>query len=146
MAKKSSALQIVLDLALARTIVVRDMERRLNSHGIGLSDLALLKELQGSPNYQAQRSELAERLGVTQSGIARQLLPLERIGLVSRIGDAADARKAHVLLTEAGERTVHEVSEDAEDSAATALSKQWTATDQKTLSALVAKVRAVTPR
>src|SRR5687768_13984655 len=111
------ALRTVLDLALARTTVVRDMERRLSSHGIGLSDLALLMELYESRDYQAQRSELADRLGVTTSGIARQVLPLERIGLVARSSDAADARRAHVVLTEAGARTVEEVVPDADESA-----------------------------
>src|SRR4051812_12435491 len=128
--KKTEALNIVLDLALARTLVVRDMERRLNSHGIGLSDLALLLELYASPEYQAQRLDLAERLGVTTSGIARQLLPLERIGLVTRVSDAADARRAHVVLTESGVRTVEEVVPDAEESASVALAKHWQKKEQ----------------
>lgn len=135
------ALNTVLDLALARTVVVRDMERRLSSHGISLSDLALLMELHKSPDYQAQRLDLAERLGVTPSGIARQLLPLERIGLVTRVSDAADARRAHVVLTEGGLRTVEEVIPDAEEAASASLSKRWNSKDQKSLAQLLAGAR-----
>src|SRR5687767_13354724 len=101
---KTKHLNTVLDLALARTLVVRDLERRISNHGINLSDLALLIELYESPGRQNQRLELADRLGVTASGIARQLAPLERIGLVDRVSDANDARRAHVVLTESGVR------------------------------------------
>lgn len=135
------SLNAVLNLALARTVVVRDMERRLSSHGIGLSDLALLIELYESPERQAQRLDLAERLGVTTSGIARQLLPLERIGLVTRVSDAVDARRAHVVLTEAGARTVEEVVPDAEEAANIALNKRWNGKDLKGLTSLLERVR-----
>jgi DNA-binding MarR family transcriptional regulator len=138
----TEALGIVLDLALARTVVIRDMERGLASHGINLSDLALLLELYEAPDFQAQRMDLADRLGVTPSGIARQLLPLERIGMVSRISDPKDARKAHVVLTDAGLRTVEELLPDAQDAASTALTKRWDRKEQKTLATLLAVVRS----
>jgi DNA-binding MarR family transcriptional regulator len=138
---RNASLNTVLDLALARTVVIRDMERRLASHGIGLSDLALLLDLYESPDYQAQRVDLAERLGVTASGIARQLLPLERIGLVTRLSDPNDARRAHVVLTDAGVRTVEEVVPGADEAAATALSKRWDKKEQKALAALLTVAR-----
>lgn len=141
MASKQSALEIVLNLALARTVVVRDMERRLASHGIGLSDLALLLELRSAQSQTLQRVVLADRLGVTPSGVARQVMPLERIGLVARVTDENDARKALVALTEAGERTVSEVLEDAEDQSQTVLSKRWSASELATLADLLARAK-----
>ena len=79
------ALSTVLQLAYARTVVVRDVDASLEGHhGLGLNDLALLLELSSSPNGRLRRLDLAERLGITPSGVARQLAPLERRGLVGR--------------------------------------------------------------
>ncbi len=69
-----SPLATVLDLALARTLVLRHVDTPLgHHHGVSLSDLALLLELRDSADGRLRRSDLAERLGVTASGIARQV-------------------------------------------------------------------------
>jgi DNA-binding MarR family transcriptional regulator len=138
---QNSALSLVLDLALARTVVVREIERRLSGHGIGLSDLALLLELYQAPDRRMQRVDLAERLAITTSGVARQLAPLERIGVVDRESDANDARKALVLLTKAGVRTVDNVLPDAEDRADQVLDRRWTSKERDTLATLLARAR-----
>ena len=75
-----------------------------NHHGVSLSDLALLLELRGAPGERPACLDLASRLGITPSGVARQLAPLERIGVVGRESHARDARLALVTLTESGRR------------------------------------------
>src|SRR4051794_20672559 len=103
----SNALSTVLSLLYARTVLVRDVDAPLGSfHGLGLNDLALLLELNEAPNGTMRRVDLAGRLGITTSGVARQLGPLERIGLVDRESSPGDARLALVVLTEAGRRVV----------------------------------------
>src|ERR1700710_1788651 len=88
-------LSTVLDLARARTLILRDVAAAIGMHhGIGLSDLGLLLELRDAPDHRMRRVDLANRLGITTSGVARQLAPLERIGLVSREPSPRGARLA----------------------------------------------------
>ena len=76
-ASAGPALATVLDLARARTVILRDVDAEIAMHhGIGLSDLGLLLELLNAPEHRMRRVDLANRLGVTTSGVARQLTPL----------------------------------------------------------------------
>ena len=101
----STNLRTALGLSRARALVVRDVDESLGSHhGLGLNDLAVLLELQAAPGGRMRRAELARRLAVTTSGVARQLQPLERIGVVDRESNPTDARLAIVVLTPTGER------------------------------------------
>jgi DNA-binding MarR family transcriptional regulator len=138
----TSSLTTVLDLALARTLVLRHVDVPLgHHHGVSLSDLALLLELREAPGQKMRRADLAQRLGVTPSGIARQVAPLERIGLVGRESNARDARLALVTLTDAGRRVADEASVTAEEAATSALSALWSDADRERLSKLLAATR-----
>ncbi len=130
----SSNLELILDLARARTLVVRDVDHPLGSHhGLGLNDLAVLLELKAAPAQTLRRVELARRLAVTTSGIARQLAPLERIGLVTRESNPSDARLALVVLTPRGAEVAEEASRTAEEAADLALSRIWSPEEQQAL-------------
>jgi DNA-binding MarR family transcriptional regulator len=138
----NTSLDTVLDLALARTLVLRHVDVPLgHHHGVSLSDLALLLELRGAPDQKMRRVELAQRLGVTPSGIARQVAPLERIGLVGRESNERDARLALVTLTDAGRRVADEASATADEAATSALRAIWSDADRERLSKLLAAVR-----
>jgi DNA-binding MarR family transcriptional regulator len=128
----NTSLTTVLDLVRARTVVARQVDHSLGSfHGLGLNDLALLLELRGAPEGRLRRVELAERLGITTSGVARQLQPLEKRGLVDREPSPGDARLALVVLTESGIRVADEALPSAEYAAQKALDALWT-DDQST--------------
>ena len=137
----NTALDTVLDLALTRTVVIRDVDAALGAHGLALSDLALLLELRNAPDGRLRRVELANRLGVTPSGVARQLQPLERIGLVGREPHTRDARLALVVLTETGRRIAEEAVPTAEAAAERALARYWPGADRERLARLMAAVR-----
>jgi DNA-binding MarR family transcriptional regulator len=138
----ADALRTVLDLALARTVVTREVDRPLSGyHGLGITDLALLMELLGAPDGRMQRVELARTLGITTSGVARQLGPLEKLGIVDREASPGDARLALVVLTDAGSELARNAQRTAGEAAARVLNGVWTAAEQERLSALVAKVR-----
>lgn len=139
----TTALATVLELAHARTVVVRDVDASLEGHhGLGLNDLALLLELSSSPSGRLRRLDLAERLGITPSGVARQLAPLERRGLVGRESHPDDARLAIVVLTEAGARLVGDVLPTAEEAATRVLGRLWSDEEQQRASALLQRARA----
>jgi DNA-binding MarR family transcriptional regulator len=134
-------LETVLDLALARTLVLRHVDTPLgHHHGVSLSDLALLLELRGEPGEKLRRVDLASRLGITPSGVARQLAPLERIGLVGRETNPRDARLALVTLTDSGRRVADEARATAEEAAEGALAGIWTDAERGQLASLLAAV------
>lgn len=136
-------LKTVLDLALARTLVLRAVDEPLgHHHGISLSDLALLLELRSAPDGKLRRVELANRLGVTPSGIARQVAPLERIGIVGRESNPRDARIALVTLTDAGRRIADEAQRTAQEAADSALRGIWGQDERAQLAGLLSAVRA----
>jgi DNA-binding MarR family transcriptional regulator len=138
----SNHLTTLFDLMLARTLATREVDGPLGSqHGISLADLAILRELLGAPDRKLRRSELAERIGVTPSGIARQLGPLERIGLVDRESHDRDARLALVVLTETGRRIAGEAMETAERAAERALGSRWSEAERDRFARLLANVR-----
>jgi DNA-binding MarR family transcriptional regulator len=138
----TTALSTVLELAYARTVVVRDVDASLEGHhGLGLNDLALLLELNSAPNRRLRRLDLADRLGITPSGVARQLAPLERRGLVGREPHPDDARLAIVVLTEAGTRVVGEMLPTAEEAATRVLGKLWNGEQQQHAAALLQRAR-----
>jgi DNA-binding MarR family transcriptional regulator len=136
-------LTTVLDLARARTLVLRDIDVPLGGHhGLGLNDLAVLLELKAAPAWTLRRVELARRLAVTTSGIARQLAPLERIGLVAREPDLMDARLALVVLTPRGAEVAEEARATAEEAAAHALRNVWPEDELEALAPLLRRASA----
>jgi DNA-binding MarR family transcriptional regulator len=137
----TTALDTLFDLSLARTQLAREIDHPLSAHGISLADLAILRELRGEPAGKLRRSELAQRLGVTPSGIARQVAPLERIGLVTRESHDRDARLALVVLTDTGKQIVDEALQTAEAAADRALAARWSDAERERLSKLLSRSR-----
>jgi DNA-binding MarR family transcriptional regulator len=135
------SLDTLFDLSLARTQLARDVDHPLSAHGISLADLAILRELRLEPSRKLRRSELAQRLGITPSGIARQVAPLERIGLVARESHDRDARLALVVLTDTGTRVVDDALVTAEAAADRALAARWSDSERERLSKLLSRAR-----
>jgi DNA-binding MarR family transcriptional regulator len=134
----TTALDTILSLSRARAHVVRELDAELGAfHGLSLNDLALLLELRDAPDHKLRRVDLANRLGVTPSGVARQLAPLERIGLVGREPHARDARLALVVLTDAGIRLADDALPSAEEIAERVLAERWSESDQAKLGRLL---------
>lgn len=135
----TKALDALFDLSLARTQLARDVDVPLSSHGISLADLAILRELRREPAQKLRRSELAQRLGVTPSGIARQVAPLERIGLVGRESHDRDARLALVVLTDTGMTIVDDALKTAEQAAEQAFAARWSEPERERLAKLLSR-------
>lgn len=92
-----------LRLARATAVLVRRFDTSLGSlHGISFSDYQLLNHLARAPGGRLRRVDLAERVGLSASGVTRSLLPLEKIGLVTRQADPRDARVGFAVITPAG--------------------------------------------
>ena len=117
----SPSLDFCLRLAKAYAALVRRFDGRLGTlHGLSFGDFMLLLNLGRAPGGKLRRVDLADKLGLTASAVTRALIPLERIGLVTRQRDLRDARVGYAVLTKAGQRVLQEsmgsaevVSEDA---------------------------------
>jgi len=97
------SLEFTLRLARAQATLVRRLDQVLGGyHGISFNDFMLLHYLNRAPAGRLRRVDLAERQGLTASGVTRTLLPLEKIGLVERQQDPRDARVAYAAITETG--------------------------------------------
>ena len=92
-----------LRLARANAVLIRRFDNALGSHhGISFSDFQLLNPMARAPGGRMRRVDLAERVGLTASGVTRTLLPLEKIGLITRQADPRDARVGFAAITNAG--------------------------------------------
>lgn len=118
MCAMSDALDAALRLVRAQAALVRRFDARLGGlHGVSLADFTLLLRLGQAPGGRMRRVDLAEALGLTASGVTRALVPLERIGLVTREPDARDARVAYASLTGTGRDRLKEMLATAEETA-----------------------------
>ena len=96
-----------LRLARANAVLVRRFDNALGSHhGLSYSDFQLLNHVARAPGGRLRRVDLAERVGLTASGVTRTLLPLEKIGLITRQADPRDARVGFAVITNAGHEMV----------------------------------------
>lgn len=89
------------------------MYRRLDSGlgGIGLNEYIILHHLASSPDKKMRRVDLADKLGLTASGVTRMLLPMEKIGLIKREAHERDERVSFVVLAPGGKTKLEEAQE-----------------------------------
>jgi DNA-binding MarR family transcriptional regulator len=103
--------EFCLRLARAHAVLLRRFDNALGSqHGISFGDFQLLNHLARAPGGRLRRVDLAERVGLTASGVTRTLLPLEKIGLVTRQPDPRDARVGFAAITPVGHEMVDNAS------------------------------------
>jgi DNA-binding MarR family transcriptional regulator len=104
-----------LDFCLALHHAHASLQRKLDDelgiyHGIGFGDFALLETLARADDGRACSADLAPALGLSASGLVRQLIALEKVGLVIREGDD-DGRT--VTLRAPGRALVREARDTA---------------------------------
>lgn len=106
---EAAADHVVINLMSLQNKIQKRIGGALSVHGLGLSDYFVLNQLYMVPARKMRRSDLAERVGLTPSGITRLLNPLEKIGLVVKESNSRDARVSLVALSLTGKQ----VFEDA---------------------------------
>ncbi len=105
-----------LKLILNLNRVQQTLERRFEGYldGLGFSDFIILFHLYQDSDGKMRRIDLAEKVGLTASGVTRQLLSMEKIGLVGRRVNKNDARSTYVTLRSGGKRKFEEAMKQAE--------------------------------
>ncbi len=107
------SLQCLLDLSRAESVMSRRFDSRLGG-GIGFSDFMILYYLSQAEDGKLRRVDLADKIGLTASGVTRLLAPMEKIGLIARETDSRDARVSYVSMAPGGRRLLLEKIEKAE--------------------------------
>ena len=108
MTKITPALVFVLDITKIQTTINKKFDSMLSNHGLSFNDFIILHHLTHAHGQKLRRIDLAEQIGVTASGVTRMLLPMEKIGLVSREANERDARVSYVVLAAGGKRLYEE--------------------------------------
>jgi len=107
-------LKLFLNLTTVQALITKRFDSKLSSHGISLNEFLILFHLGEAPDEKMRRVDLAEKIGLTASGITRMLTPLEKLGMVKREANSRDARVSYVKLANAGKRVLTEATATAE--------------------------------
>ena len=109
----SNELLLLININKLQSVISRKFDS-LSVHGLGFNDFVILYILSTSAKIKIRRIDLAEKIGLTASGITRLLNPLEKIGLVSREINERDARVSYVIITPTGKAIFEEAKTTAE--------------------------------
>lgn len=92
------------------TKLVKRVEGELSYHGISYTEFMILHHLNGSSSKTMRRMDLAEKVGISASGVTRLLAPMEKNSLVGKEANPRDARVSLVKLSKTGQRVYKESS------------------------------------
>lgn len=93
--------------------ILTENSRRFNGglDGLGFNEFVILLHINQSSDKKIRRIDLAEKMGLTASGVTRILAPMEKIGLIKKETAQRDARVSFVAITPAGQRNLTETLE-----------------------------------
>lgn len=107
----SPEIRFFLDLAKTQSMLNRRFDAGLG--GISFSWFVIMCHLSEARDEKMRRIDLAEKVGLTASGVTRLLGPMEKIGLVRSEPSEHDARVSLIALAPGGKRKLEEAVEDA---------------------------------
>ena len=102
--------ELLIKLTTLQTRLSKRLEHQLSVHGISFTEFIVMFQLDNSPNDNMRRIDLAEKVGLTASGITRLLLPMQKIGLVEKEVNPRDARVSLVKLTVTGKQIFNDAA------------------------------------
>ncbi|WP_211242757.1 MarR family winged helix-turn-helix transcriptional regulator [Sinimarinibacterium sp. CAU 1509] len=111
-----------MTLANVQNRIEKRLSGPLSAHGISLTDYLVLRQLYQAPQQKLRRIDLAQRVGLSASGVTRLLNPMQKIGLVDKEDSARDARVSLVSLSQAGARIYSEAQASFDQAAQDLLS------------------------
>jgi DNA-binding MarR family transcriptional regulator len=109
----NDSLRLLSELARVNALLTRRFESGLPG-GLGFNEFMILYHLHQSSDGKMRRVDLADRLGITNSGITRLVAPMEKLGIVRREESKHDGRVVYVALAPGGKRLFSEALETAE--------------------------------
>lgn len=114
MPNTTSSFEQCLRISAAHSRIQLALDEELGTfHGLSYADFMLLHRLADAPQQQLPLVELAPQLGVRPSAMVRQILPLEKIGLLARDTPANGQGRRQVRLRPAGRQVLAGATETA---------------------------------
>lgn len=110
MPHRSPQAHFVIQNALTSSRLQKKVDQQLSIHGISFTEYLIMHHLSTAALKTMRRIELAERVGISASGVTRLIAPMEKIGLVEKEANPRDARQSLVKLSRTGERLYKEAS------------------------------------
>jgi len=121
-------------LLLLNRRVLSDLDAALRrDHGLAVTEFDVLITLYNAEDERIGMTALAERVMLSPAGMTHLITRLERDGLVRREPDAADRRKSHAFLTDAGRQTLREARRTHNDVLRHGLLAATTPAERRTL-------------
>ncbi|MFA6183604.1 MAG: MarR family winged helix-turn-helix transcriptional regulator [Parcubacteria group bacterium] len=106
------SVKFFIDLAKVQAISSRRFDNSLG--GLGFNEFIILYHLSQAENEKMRRIDLADKIGLTASGVTRILLPMEKVGLIKKEVNKDDARSSLVIIASGGKRRLLEGLERSE--------------------------------
>ncbi len=113
-------MNLAIELAALNVQINKRVDSPLGFHGISFTEFLVMHHLSQANQQCMRRVDLANKVGLSASGITRLISPMEKIGLVQKQKNPRDARVSLVKLTESGERIFIEARTTFEQSCDTA--------------------------
>jgi DNA-binding MarR family transcriptional regulator len=139
--RREAQLEAWVNFLRAHAAVTRQFNAELlETHGLTLNDYDVLAQLRRGPEHGLKRSELAERVLLTPSGITRLLDGLERAGYTRKGECDSDARVTYAVLTDRGRQKLREASKTHLASVRALLAERFTERELEQLAELLGRL------
>jgi DNA-binding MarR family transcriptional regulator len=99
----SSNAAMLIELSNFHSKLSKQQDQWMSVHGISFREFLIMHQLSNSSTQSMRRIDLAEKVGLSASGVTRMLNPMEKVGIVGKEENARDARVSLVALTDTGE-------------------------------------------
>ncbi|MBA52979.1 MAG: MarR family transcriptional regulator [Pseudomonadales bacterium] len=104
MNKISPQVRFLIDHATITTKLHKQIDLSLSYQGISFTEFLIMHYLYASPQHMMRRTDLADSVGITASGVTRLLAPMEKNRIVEKEKNPRDARQSLVKLTATGQQ------------------------------------------
>jgi DNA-binding MarR family transcriptional regulator len=131
-------------LAAHRQIVEQLADEMLREHQLPLEWFDVLVHLADLPGMRAHQKKLRDRVLLSESGVSRLLVRMEKAGLITRSTADDDRRSIEIAVTDDGRAALLGAIESHLQLVASLFSERLTATDQAALSWVLSKLLART--
>src|ERR1700749_3428321 len=91
-------------------LLMRQLDRDLNAHGLNGHDYEILVELSEAPDHRLRMTELADATSQSRSRLSHQISRMENRGLVRREDCEGDKRGTFAVLTAEGMAAIERVA------------------------------------
>jgi DNA-binding MarR family transcriptional regulator len=91
-------------------LLMRQIDRDLDAHGLNGRDYEILVELSEAPGHRLRMTDLADATSQSRSRLSHQVSRMENRGLVRRDDCEGDKRGTFAVLTKAGQEAIERVA------------------------------------